>query len=67
MIDALVTGVCELGEERMKKRSSDLIIEKSVELFGYTPDEKSDKNWEWMREHGYLIKHKRVRHKHGDV
>lgn len=46
MIDALVTGVCELGEERMKKRSSDLIIEKSVELFGYTPDEKSDKNWE---------------------
>jgi hypothetical protein len=39
-----------------KKTSSDLVIEKSVELFGFTPEEKSDENIKWMREHGYLSK-----------
>jgi hypothetical protein len=38
------------------KNSSDLIIEKSVELYGYTPEEKSDENLEWMRKNGYVIK-----------
>ena len=39
-----------------KKTSSDLVIDKSVELFGFTPEEKSDENLKWMREHGYRIK-----------
>jgi hypothetical protein len=59
--------VYELGEERRKKHSSDRIIEKSVELFGYTPDEKSDKNLKWMREHGYLKKQKKVRHQRSGI
>ena len=46
----------ELGEEKDKKHVSDLVIEKSVELFGFTPEEKSDRNRKWMQEHGYLIK-----------
>ena len=45
-----------LDDERRKKRFSDLVIEKAVELYGFTPDERSDKNMKWMRENGYLIK-----------
>jgi hypothetical protein len=51
-----------LSEKRAEKSLSDRVIEKSVELFGFTPDEKSDKNLEWMRQNGYLVKHKRARH-----
>ena len=47
-----------LGEEKRKK-SPDLVIDRSVELFGYTPDEKSDRNLEWMLENGYSIRHRR--------
>jgi hypothetical protein len=36
-----------------KKRVADEVIEKSVELFGLTPDELSDKNEEWMIGQGY--------------
>ena len=53
-----------LSEKRTEKSFSERVIEKSVELFGFTPDEKSDKNMEWMGEHGYFTKHKRVSHKH---
>jgi len=57
-----------LVERKEKEKSfSDRVIEKSVELFGYTPDEKSDKNLEWMREHGYLVKQNRVRHSRSSV
>lgn len=48
--------VSRLGEEKEKKSSTDLVIEKSVELYGFTPDEKSDENLKWMRENGYLIR-----------
>jgi len=58
--------VSRLGEERRKKSFSDLVIENSVELFGYTPDEKSDRNLKWMSENGYMKKHKRARHRSGD-
>jgi hypothetical protein len=58
--------VSRLDEERRKKSFSDLVIEKSVELFGYTPDEKSDRNMKWMRENGYMKKHKRARQRSGD-
>jgi hypothetical protein len=42
--------------EKEKKSLTDLIIEKSVELYGYTPDERSDNNVKWMLENGYLNK-----------
>jgi len=51
-----------LSEKRAEKSFTDRVIEKSVELFGFTPDEKSDKNLEWMRQNGYLVKHKRTRY-----
>jgi hypothetical protein len=57
----------ELSEKRTEKSFSDRVIEKSVELFGFTPDEKSDKNLEWMREHGYLVKQNRVRHSRSGI
>ena len=42
--------------EKGKKSSTDLVIEKSVQLYGFTPNEKSDENLKWMRANGYLIK-----------
>ncbi len=42
------------------KKVTDLIIERSVELYGFSPDERSDENEEWMRRNGYLGK-KRVK------
>ena len=56
-----------LSVKRAEKSCSDRVIEKSVELFGFTPDEKSDKNMEWMRQNGYLVKHKRVRHQRSGI
>jgi hypothetical protein len=55
--------VNRLDVEKGKKSSTDLVIEKSVELYGFTPNEKSDENLKWMRENGYPIKQvqKRVR------
>jgi hypothetical protein len=50
-----------------EKSFSDRVIEKSVELFGFTPDEKSDKNREWMSEHGYLVKHERKRYRRSGI
>ena len=34
----------------------DLVIKKSIELFGFTPEEKSDENLKWMKENGYVRK-----------
>jgi len=56
--------VNRLDVEKGKKSSTDLVIEKSVELYGFTPNEKSDENLKWMRENGYLSKRAR-RYKHG--
>ncbi len=36
------------------KKKTDLIIERSKMLYGYTPEEKTAENLEWMRVHGYL-------------
>jgi hypothetical protein len=52
----VATRVIRLGVEKRKKSSIDLVIERSVELFGFTPDEKSDENLKWMQEKGYLSK-----------
>ena len=44
------------------KSPTDLLIKRSKELYGYTPDEKSDENIEWMLRNGYL---KEKRHRRG--
>ena len=36
------------------KKKTDLIIERSKMLYGYTPEEKTKENLEWMRVRGYL-------------
>jgi hypothetical protein len=46
--------VTSLISENEKKNSTDQIIKRSKELYGYTPEEKSDENMEWMLQHGYL-------------
>jgi hypothetical protein len=48
--------VSSLGLEKEKKSSTDLLIERSVKLYGFTPEERSDENLKWMRENGYEIK-----------
>ena len=52
-----------LGIKKGKKSLSDLVFERSIQLLGCTPDERSDENLKWMRENGYGIKqvHKRSR------
>jgi hypothetical protein len=52
--------VNSLVSDYRKKNSEDLIIERSIDLYGYTPKEKSDKNLEWMLLNGY-IKKKRIK------
>jgi hypothetical protein len=56
--------VSRLDVEKGKKSFTDLIIERSVELYGFSPDEKSDENLKWMRENGYQIRQAR-RNRHG--
>ncbi len=59
MISTRVNG---LNPEKDKKNSTDQVIKRSKELYGYTPEEKSDQNMEWMVENGYLQK---KRHRRG--
>ena len=60
----VTTRVSKLDVEKGKKSSTDLVIEKCVELYGFTPSEKSDENLKWMRENRYQIK-KVQRHRRG--
>jgi hypothetical protein len=39
-----------------KKSNADLITERSLELFGLTPEEISDQNEIWMQKRGYKNK-----------
>ena len=57
----LTTRGNNLSVEKEKKSLTDLIIERSVELYGFTPDERSDENLKWMRENGYGVKQMRKR------
>ena len=59
MISTRVNG---LISEKGKKNSTDQVIKRSKELYGYTPEEKSDENMEWMLQNGYLQK---KRHRRG--
>ena len=43
-----------LISEKGKKNSTNLVIKRSKELYGYTPAEKSDENMEWMLRNGYI-------------
>jgi hypothetical protein len=53
---SLTTRGNKLSDEKDKKSSADIIIEKSVELYGLTPDEKTVENQNWMLKNGYLSK-----------
>ena len=57
----VTTRVNGLGVKKREKSVTDLVIERSIELFGCTPDERSDENLKWMRENGYRIKQVRRR------
>jgi len=48
------TRVNSLNSEKGKKNATDLVIKRSKEIFGYTPEEKSDENIEWMLRNGYI-------------
>ena len=48
------TRVNGLVSESKKKNSNELVIEQSMELYGYTPAEKSDENEKWMLQNGYF-------------
>ena len=54
--------VNSLKSEKGKNNYTDLIIKRSKKLYGFTPEEKSDKNIEWMLRNGYL---KAKRYKRG--
>jgi len=61
-VSMISTRVNSLNSEKGKKNSTDLVIKRSKELYGYTPEEKSDENMEWMLRNGYL---KEKRYKRG--
>jgi hypothetical protein len=48
--------VDNLTSDSGKKTVRDQVIKRSMELYGYTPEEKSDENAEWMRRNGYFGK-----------
>ncbi len=52
--------VSSLVSGSKKKISADLVIEQAKELYGFTLEEKSAENLEWMLNNGYLKK-KRAR------
>ncbi len=49
-----------LSSGKVRRNPTDSVIQRSMELYGYTPAEKSDENLEWMLQNGYL-KEKRYR------
>jgi competence protein ComGC len=58
-VPRLSTRVSSLVSEKGNS-STEKVIKRSKELFGYTPEEKSDENMEWMVKNGY-IQNKRQR------
>ena len=59
------TRVAKLVSELKKKSLTDQVVEQSMDLYGYTPDQKSDENEKWMLQNGYIKskKTKRVNHR----
>jgi hypothetical protein len=58
----IFTRVNTLSSGKGKGSSTDLVIKRSKELYGYTPEEKSDENMEWMLQNGYI---QEKRHRRG--
>jgi hypothetical protein len=50
-----VNKVSKDEKHKTNQNSADLITKRSIELFGLTPEEISDKNEIWMRKKGYII------------
>ncbi len=48
------TRVIALSSGKGKRNPTDLVIQRSKELYGYTPEEKSDENMDWMLQNGYV-------------
>ena len=53
-----------MSEEKDKKSLTDKVIEKSVRLYDFTPNERSDENLDWMVKNGYISKQTQ-KHKRG--
>lgn len=51
--DSLLRSWVNFLSKENKKSNADLITERSIELFGLTPEEISDQNEIWMRKKGY--------------
>ena len=60
-VSMLSTRVNGLNSEKGETTTTDLVIKRSKELYGYTPEEKSDENIEWMLRNGYLKEKKNKR------
>ena len=60
-VPMLSTRVNGLNSEQGETTTTDLVIKRSKELYGYTPEEKSDENIEWMLRNGYLKEKKNKR------
>ena len=57
----LTTRGNRLSAEKEKRSKADIVNEKSVELYGLTPDEISDENQNWMLKNGYLSRRSQKR------
>ena len=60
-VSMISTRVNGLNSEKGETNTTDLVIKRSKELYGYTPEEKSDENIEWMLRNGYLKEKKNKR------
>ncbi len=60
-VSMISTRVDSLNTEEGETNTTDLVIKRSKELYGYTPEEKSDENMEWMLRNGYLKEKKNKR------
>ena len=60
-VPMLSTRVNGLNSKQGETNTTDLVIKRSKELYGYTPEEKSDENIEWMLRNGYLKEKKNKR------
>jgi len=56
------TRVNALSTGKTSNSSTDRVIKRSKDLYGFTPEEKSDENIQWMLQNGYI---KEKRHKRG--
>ena len=58
----IIMRVNALSAVKTKKSSTDRVIARSKDLYGFTPEEKSDENMEWMLQNGYI---QEKRHRRG--